>query len=178
MVMRKSMSFLLVALVATFMFTGCLENATPKAPTADQVLQRQTEQAMAEANRQSGMPDIKNFKQKKTLKLIQELCDSEDLICYAYLWSEIKAEAVFIGKCAGYGIPFSAQYTSPEKFGTVDGGEYGARNPYTLPQPDPNGLFMPTSSDATWLLMFDEAGEIHPVYFEPKIIVSPFPLNL
>jgi len=47
----------------------------------------------------------------------------------------------------------------------------------TLPQADPNGLFMPTSSSATWLMMIDpETNKPRPVYIEPEIIVSPFRL--
>ena len=47
-----------------------------------------------------------------------------------------------------------------------------------LPQPDPNGLFMPTSSSATWLMMVDpNGGKPRPVYIEPEIVVSPFPLH-
>jgi len=46
-----------------------------------------------------------------------------------------------------------------------------------LPQADPNGLFMPTSSSATWLMMIDpETNKPRPVYIEPEIVVSPFPL--
>jgi hypothetical protein len=47
-----------------------------------------------------------------------------------------------------------------------------------LPQADPNGLFMPTSSSATWLMMIDpKTNKPRPVYVEPEIVVSPFPLH-
>lgn len=69
-----------------------------------------------------------------------------------------------------FGVPFSAQYTNPEKYirhtGTI------------LPQADPNGLYMPVSSSATWLMMIDpETKEARPVYIEPEIVVSPFKLH-
>ncbi len=96
---------------------------------------------------------------------------------YAYIKSDYQGKLFFIGKCIGYGIPFSAQYTNPEKVAhRVDshqGSSFG-----TLPQADPNGLFMPTSSSATWLMMVDpETKEPRPVYIEPEIVVSPFPLT-
>lgn len=47
----------------------------------------------------------------------------------------------------------------------------------TIPQADPNGLYMPTSSSATWLLMLDAKNNPRPVYIEPEIVISPFPLN-
>ena len=101
--------------------------------------------------------------------MIIELCDKENLICYAYIKSDYQGKLFFIGKCVGYGIPFSAQYTNPERY-EINGA--------TLPQPDPNGLFMPTSSSATWLMMIDpKTNKPRPVYIEPEIVVSPFPLN-
>lgn len=47
-----------------------------------------------------------------------------------------------------------------------------------MPQSEPNGLFMPDSLSATWLMMIDpDTGEPRPVYVEPLIIVSPFKLK-
>ena len=111
------------------------------------------------------------------------MCDKEDLICYAYIKSDYQGKLVFIGKCIGFGIPFSAQFTNPEK--VVQGDHQlgydiaGYVNyPMPLPQADPNGLFMPTSSSATWLMMVDpKTNEPRPVYLEPEIVVSPFPLH-
>ena len=38
---------------------------------------------------------------------------------------------------------------------------------------------MPTSSSATWLMMIDpEDNKPRPVYIEPEIVVSPFPLSI
>jgi hypothetical protein len=48
---------------------------------------------------------------------------------------------------------------------------------HTLPQAEPNGLFMPSSAEGTWLMLLDSKNEPHPVYIEPRIIVSPFSLN-
>ena len=130
---------------------------------------------MAEAQQQVGMPDIKNFQQRKLMKAIYELCDKENLICYAYLKSDYTGKLIYLGKCMGYGIPFSAQFTNPEK--VVHEIEYNGGSFGTLPQADPNGLFMPTSSSATWLMMIDpETKKPRPVYIEPEIVVSAFKL--
>jgi len=158
--------------------TGCVpppENSSKA--SADSKLQQQTEKSMAEANAQIGMPAITNFQERKLAKMIFELRDKEDFVCYAYIVN-MHGELKFLGKCLGYGLPYSVQYTSPQKFGTVPGGQYAARNPYTLPQADPNGLFMPEGLSATWLMMLDENGDARPVYVEPSIMVSPFPLHV
>jgi hypothetical protein len=174
-ILMKKVSMFLIGIMLVFVL-GCGVSTTP--PSADTQQARKTEQLQAESNRQVGMPNIKNFTQKKTLKMIQEACDQEDLITYAYFFNEIEGKVgdpvtAWGGKCIGFGVPFSAQYTNPERL-VAKGVNYGY---LTLPQPDPNGIFMPTSSSATWLLVLDKENNPRPVYFEPTIIVSPFPLK-
>ena len=166
----KKFNIVLCVLIMVFALNGCIDTKS----TSDQMQAQQTEQLLNEANAQMGMPNIVNWQQKKLLKMIYELCDQEDLICYAYIKSDYQGKLVFIGKCIGYGIPFSAQYTNPEKIAK----SYSQGGFAILPQADPNGLFMPTSSSATWLIMVDpETNEPRPVYLEPEIVVSPFPLH-
>lgn len=168
--MKSTVIWLCIVIMCLFA-TGC--NLTGE-PTADQRQKEKTEIALAEADRQVGMPNIINFQQRKLMKMIYELCDKEDLICYAYIKSDYQGKLFFIGKCVGYGIPFSAQFTNPEKIADK-GVNYGFA---ILPQADPNGLFMPTSSSATWLMMIDpKTNTPRPVYIEPEIVVSPFPLT-
>ena len=142
-----------------------------------------TNEALAEAERQVGMPNIVNWQQRKLMKWIYELCDREELIPYAYTKNEMTGKFVFLYKCLGYGIPFSAQFTNPEKL--VEGDKYfgydmtGYLNYLEhLPQADPNGLFMPTSSSATWLIPI-RPGQNEPcvIYAEPEIVVSGFPFR-
>lgn len=178
---RKPFAVLVAALALAIVFSiivfstsGC--EPTRKEPTSDVLQARQTEAALSEAQRQIGLPNIANFQQRKLMKWIFELADKSDLVTYAYIKAEYTGKLIFVGKCFGYGIPFSAQFTNPEKVvhkNNYQGGSYG-----TLPQADPNGLFMPTSSSATWLIMVNPVtGEPKPIYFEPEIVVSPFPLS-
>ena len=144
-------------------------------------MSNKTEQQMNEANHQVGYPAIKNFQEKKLMKLIYELRDQEDLICYAYLYNRNTGRVgQFLGKTIGYGIPYSTQYSNPQKPFKVTGrfGQYADDQAVTIGQPEPNGLFMPDGLSATWLIMLDpETNEPHPVYVEPEIIVSPFKLH-
>lgn len=140
--------------------------------SSDSVMRKQTEQAMQEANAQIGMPAIKNFQERKLAKMIFELRDQENLVTYAYIVNHMTGKLVFIGKCIGYGLPYSIQYTNPSKLQYKTSGGY-----HIMPQADPNGLFMPEGLSATWLMMLDKDGEPHPVYVEPEIFVSPFPLH-
>jgi hypothetical protein len=166
----KRIALLAMVLLLSVTLISCRENESK----FDAQQQEQTEQMMQEANMQVGMPNITNFQQKKLMKMIYELCDKEDLICYAYIKSDYQGKLFFIGKCVGFGIPFSAQYTNPDKIAASSHNVGYA----ILPQPDPNGLFMPTSSSATWLMMIDPSTKkARPVYIEPEIVVSPFPLT-
>ncbi len=163
----KSVLVIMMVLMICVSFFGCEVEQD-----ADEKQAEQTKELMSEANRQIGMPNIVNFQQKKLMKEIYELTDKENLITYAYIQSDYQGKLIFIGKCIGFGIPFSAQYTNPSRIVR----RFGER--YVLPQPDPNGLFMPTSSSATWLMLIDpETNKPRPVYFEPTVVVSPFKLK-
>jgi len=147
--------------------------------SSDGSIQVQQEQVMKEMVAQTGLPAIKNFQEKKMMKMLYELRDREDLVCHAYLFNVMTGEVgQYLGKCIGYGLPASTQYSNPQKLGSLDGGEYGARNPYLQAQAEPNGLFMPEGLSATWLMMIDPKDNTpRPVYIEPAIIVSPFKLK-
>lgn len=164
--------FAVCALLVCCMGAECDE--TDVAP-ADKQQERATAQAMLEAQSQIGMPAIHNFQERKLAKLIFELRDREDLVCWAYI-VDLNGRLVFIGKCIGFGLPYSVQYTSPERL--VEKGNMSGKALLGMPQPDPNGLFMPQGLSATWLMMIDpETNDPRPVYVEPQIIVSPFPLT-
>lgn len=140
------------------------------------VLNSKQEDLMQEANRQVGMPAIKNFQERKLMKLILEERDKVNLICYAYIIPEMTGKPVFLGKCMGYGLPYSTQYTNPEKVSYAN--DTKQISDQVLPQADPNGLFMPASAEGTWLFMIDPAtNDPKPVYCESRVLVSPFKLS-
>lgn len=172
--MMKRPRFLIAAmLLMAFILIGAEDCTNGSGSEADEAQQAATARAMSEAGRVVGMPAIINWQELKLAKLIFELRDKEDLITYAYIVN-INGELIFFGKCVGFGLPYSVQYTNPMRRDYAR----SVGDDLALPQPDPNGLFMPTSSTATWLMMYDEkTGEARPIYVEPQIIVSPFPLH-
>lgn len=157
----------------------------------DIVQAKQVAKLLAEGDKQAGLPNIKNYQEKKLMKTIMEARDQENLLTWVYLKSDYSGKLLFIGNAIGYGVPFSAQYTNPMKIIDVEltggfvrkQGDNGEMQ--VLPQADPNGLFMPTSSSATWLLMIDQdvmggkgKGKARSVYLEPEIVVSPFAFRI
>lgn len=160
---------LFCALPLLFVVAGGCDNT----PTSDDVQRKQSERLLAEGTAQVGMPAIKNFRERKLLKEILELRDQEGLVTYTYLYNEREGKLVYLGETVGYGIPYSTQFTNPEKSEWHHNGGW-----INLPQADPNGLFSPGSAEGTWVLLKNPNGkEVEPVYIEPRIVVSPFKLH-
>ncbi len=103
--MKKFMIVVLLVCSPLYLGASGCEDSSP----SDKILEQKTEQLLGEAHKQIGMPNIVNFQQKRLMKAVYELCDQENLICYAYIKSDYQGKLMFIGKCIGFGIPFSAQ---------------------------------------------------------------------
>ena len=129
----------------------------------------QTEKMVAEAERLTGPPNITNFTERRFAKMIYELRDQE-VATYSY-FMDMHGKLHFLCESIGFGLPYSVQYVNPQRK------IFGRQSVTTIPQPEPNGLFMPDGLSATWVLCSDGKGSVKPVYSEPSLIVSPFPLK-
>ena len=133
---------------------------------------KKQELATRQANMTVGMPAITNFQEKRILKNILELRDQQiKTITYT---QDLNAKLHKLCDSIGYGIPYATQYTNPQ----VDTYYQSASSVHvTLPQADPNGLYSPAAADGTWVMCLNpETKDLAPVYVEPHVIVSPFPL--
>lgn len=117
-----------------------------------------------------GMPAINNFAEKKMMKMIIELRDKmEPTITYT---EDINGKLHKRCDSMGYGLPYATQYTNPQAI------YHGAGGYVPMPQPDPNGLFSPASAEGTWVMCLNpKTGKPVPVYLEPRVVISPFPLE-
>lgn len=155
-------------LLATFV--ACEEPVISKSST--EIEREKQEHLSKQAFESVGLPNISNFYEKKTLKKILEMRDNPKLINHFYTKNNMTGKWVYEGKCIGFGISYTTQYTNPEKMGHLDGGEYGARNPYTIPQADPNGLYSVPNGTATWIMRVTDNGDTIVDYIESEIRVS------
>jgi hypothetical protein len=162
------LTILFVCLGIMFMASDCEDHSSSN------VIEAAKQEALKkEADRQAGMPSVHNFTMKKQLKAIIELCDQTDLICYAYVVPEMTGKPVFLCKCIGFGIPYATQYTNPSKEHY-----FGNHSATVLPQADPDGLYKPANAEGTWLMAINpKDGSIRPMYVEPRVLVSTFPLT-
>lgn len=156
--MRNLKMFALVLLMVPII--GASDCATEASDEA------KTNQIMAEMRSQVGLPNITNFTEAKLARTIAELRDQQIRTWTYYL--DLNGGRHLLCESVGYGLPYSVQLTNPMKY---------AVNSTTLPQAEPNGLYMPADAEATWALCSDGKGGIAPVYSEPRLIVSPFPLG-
>ena len=153
--------FTLSLLSTVVLLTGCVE-------TSGQSYQNeQQKELLNQSISQVGMPNIVNFKEKRDAKMIWELRDDANLITHAY-FQNMEGQFIYLGRCMGYGLPYTTQYTNPQ---TRD--YNSSSGSVALPQADPNGLFSSETTNATWLMLInEETGEVEVIYSEPSIIVT------
>lgn len=139
-------------------------------PSATEIERNKQEQMTKQAVQSVGMPAITNWQEKRILKNIFELRDQQiKTITYTQDW---QAKLHKLCDSVGYGIPYATEYTNPQMVAYDS-----ARGYAILPQADPNGLYSPASAEGTWVMCLNpETKELAPVYIEPRVVVSPFPL--
>lgn len=158
-------------MVLGFIFLSLMISLSACTESSDSIQQDQQEQILKEGTSQVGMPNIKNFNERKWMKTILEKRDNPDLTTYVYTEAN-DGRFVYIGRAIGYGLPYSTEFTNPEKY---------QGNAVTLPQADPNGLFAPNSSEATWVMLINEKTNQPEVqYMEPRAFIteSKLPVRL
>ena len=154
------------AITLALVLAGCGEIKTD----ADQRQAKSQRQSLDNADREIGMPRIVNFAQRKLLKNSYEDMDQTTLT-YVYVQS-LDGKFVCHGQAVGYGVMGGTQFTAPT---TPD--YIGQGGVYEKPQPEPNGLFTPSSGAATIVNLIDPVtGEAHTALVEPNVVTIPFKL--
>ena len=155
---------------AAILAMSCLMTACDQVPTSTQIERKKQEEMSLQAVQSVGMPAITNFAEKRMFKDILELRDQN--VATTTYTVDMNGNRHKLCDSIGYGLPYATQYTNPQRVFS-DGHGYG-----TLPQADPNGLYSPASAEGTWVMCINhKTGKPAPLYIEPRIIVSPFPLD-
>jgi hypothetical protein len=138
--------------------------ANTSCDVAEKEQSQKTKQLKEEANRQIGMPTIINFQERRMMKDLYEKRDSA-LATHSYIMNSIKGCLVYLGASIGYGMPYATQFTSSVDYIN------------NRPQPEPNGLYMPSDAHGTWIMLLNPSTKkAEPQYVEPDVIVSTFRL--
>lgn len=167
---------LFAAVAVTLLAAGCNDGSGQS--TGAQKETAATNQLLNQAATVVGVPGIINFTEKRQLKMLYELRDQADLVTYSYYVDiQGRLHKVCPSTSVGFGMPFSAQFTAPQVPVEVSTMGQGANPSGQKFQPEPNGLYMPDSTSATWVICLGEDGDLDPVYVEPQIIVSLTPME-
>ena len=169
------MRFLSVAALA---FAGLALGGCFEENVADKREREQTARLTEQASTQVGMPAVTRFTEKRNLKMLYEMRDNPKLSTIAYI-VDLNGKLHKFCDALGYGFPYATQFTNPQRdtyYGS-GGASSGSSVHFQMPQPEPNGLFMPSGADGTWIMCLNpDTKDVQPVYVEPRVIVSPFPL--
>lgn len=144
---------------------GCSDNTDTRQA-------KQQEQMLAQSNNAVGMPAITNNQEKRMLKQILEARDR--VITTTTYVIDLNARIHKLCDSVGYGVSAATQFTNPSRLA------YDVHDSAVLPQADPNGLFSPASTEGTYIMCQNPANpkELGVVYAEPRVIVSPFLLDV
>lgn len=166
--MKKTIMILVGAMIALTLAACSAEVSS----TADEKIERAQRASVGGLEERVGQPRIVNGTEMRLMNRIYELRDQPNLATFTYR-SDMDGQLHCIGRSIGYGLPYSAQRSNPERI-AVQSSTYGS---LTLPQAEPNGLFMPDSAAATWVLLVGPNGQPSPVYVEDDVTVSTFQLQ-
>jgi len=130
-----------------------------------------------------GYPAVINGTEKRLLKMIYELRDDPKLVTYTYI-TDLNGKLHEVCKgtnSIGYPVPYATQYTAPKapvvRRSTYPAGfnYQGEWRTFEADQPEPNGLYMPTTAEGTWVVCLNpETKQIAPVYIEDRVRTYPY----
>lgn len=178
---KVTFNLLSIVIGLSFCLVGC-----DRTVTSDTIQQAQQETLLREGTAQVGMPAIKNFRERKLMKDILEKRDQANFITYTYLENQLSkvvpgvtalgGKLTFLGVSSGFPIPYSTQFTSPQK--DIYTNINNVSQHMAMPQADPNGLFSPASAEGSWVMLQDpnNPSNMQAVYVEPRVITFPFKL--
>lgn len=172
----KSLIIASMVLASAASNSSCVPNDTNP---ADRRQADATRANQNNADRQVGMPRIVNYSQRKLLKNAYEDMD-QTILTWVYTQG-IDGRFVCLGQALGYGVSMGTQFTAPEypQRIVIPQSNNGGYDYVTemMAQPEPNGLFMPSSGDATIVDLIDpKTGQAHTAMMEPKVVTMPFQL--
>lgn len=160
--MKKYLALLIFALLT---LVGC-----NKAPEAADIEHAQQEIGAKAMLRNQPVPTL-DYSLERQIVIETYLARNRKLNTWAYM-RDYQGRLTEICPSMGYPIPYSTQLTNPTQM--VEGGNYQVTS---VGNPEPNGLYSPSSSDATIVSCVDKDGSVNPFVVEERVTTSPYRLK-
>ena len=183
------MKKMLLMIAAVLVMGGCNYTANQ---SNDSKIAQQQERNLAEGDAEVPPSAIVNWNEKRIAKYIQEKRDQTNLSTWVYT-KNMDGKYTFLCESISYGLPYNTRMNNPQHYEfvtTSTGVPYSGSGYITdsqgnriwgehtiMPQPEPNGLFIPDSSKGTWNLCRDPSnGKPTVSYQEEDISVFTYRL--
>lgn len=150
---------------------GCTDHTT----TAVETEQRGQNLQMEQFLRNQPVPSF-DWSLERHLMIQIYIARQKATNTFSYVQSDYTGKVLWSCPSIGFPIPYSTQLTNPQQLAV----RYLAGSRYVdgvVAQQEPNGLFTPATSEATWVPCVDEKGKITPVYEEKKVTVFFRPME-
>lgn len=127
------------------------------------------EQQQQEANQlaliqNQPIPNLGGYSFERNVVIQTYLARNRTIATYTYTMTELEGKIIEICASIGYPIPYATQLTNPLQYSA--GGPIG--------NPEPNGLYSPSSAEGTIINCANDDGTITPTYWEPRVFALPY----
>ena len=155
------------------------------APTANQSESAAQNDGLLQVHRNQPAPQVDwSFDREVVIQMF--LARQHGVATYSVVYDQYAAPGSrieFACPSLGYPVPYSTQITNPHTAERVVLGyrqnEYGSAHTeaVVVDQAEPNGLFPPPSSEATWVPCVSDGGQLQPQYVEDRVSTFAYPVQ-
>lgn len=112
------------------------------------------------------VPDLGGWSFERHIVIETYKARNRTISTYTYTFIEYTGQIIELCASIGYPIPYSTQLTNPLQYTGPNGAVVG--------NPEPNGLYSPSSAEATIVNCVNKDGTVTPTYFEQRIFALPY----
>jgi hypothetical protein len=177
--MKKLVPMVLLASLSPFLGAAGGNGCTEERPHASAA---QIEQASQDAQMQQFLRNqpVPSFDWSLERHMLIEVYKARQRATntFSVVQSEYTGKVLWSCPSLGFPLPYATQLTNPlQVIGRTYTSGQGSVAAVAIAQQEPNGLFTPAQSDATWVPCVDEKGRITPVYEEKHVTVFLRPVE-
>ena len=172
--MKKQIASVATGIAVAFLLCGAqggCDDKTPERATAAAAEQASQNLQMEQFLRNQPVPSF-DWSLERHMLIQLYAARQRATVTHSVVQSEFTGKILWQCDSIGFPLPYSTQLTNPEQvIGRTYCGDHCSVAAVAIGQQEPNGLFPPPTSDATWVPCVNERGQITPVYEEKHVTV-------